>query len=98
MKKKLVTAGALLAIAFGGAFGVNAVAAGPGQGHTPVVVCHWVPAALGGAHSIEGPDGGSFVVIVVDDDGSTGNGPQKAHFHHDHDLFGDTSCDSEDDD
>ncbi|MEX0750027.1 MAG: hypothetical protein WD359_04385 [Dehalococcoidia bacterium] len=38
---------------------------GRGEGHTPVTICHWVPA-----------HGGSFVVITVDDDGLNGHGEQ----------------------
>lgn len=46
------------------------------NGHTPVKVCHWVPA-----------HGGSFVLIIVDDDGSDGNSKLQAHFGHEHDII-----------
>ncbi len=88
--KKLAIAAACLSLAVGGGLGVNAVVAG--QGHTPVVVCHWVPAAPAGAHSIPGPDGGSYVVITVDDDGANGNKNLEAHMHHLNDIIGDPTC------
>ena len=54
----LVLAGiSLLATANLGASGARA--GGGGQGHTPVTICHWVPA-----------HGGSYIVITVDDDGA----------------------------
>jgi hypothetical protein len=43
--------------------------------HTPVTLCHWVPA-----------HGGSYVVITVDDDASTGNKNGKGHMGHDDDI------------
>lgn len=56
------------------ALGVTGVQANPGQGegHTPVGVCHWVPA-----------HGGSYVFIEVDDDGADGNKNNRGH-HMDH--------------
>lgn len=91
MRKKLALAALTLTLLAGGGFGASAALAGPGQGHTPVVVCHWVPAAPAGAHQIAGLDGigGSYVVITVDDDGSTGNNSLEAHLGHDNDLFDD---------
>jgi hypothetical protein len=86
MHKLLLFTTAILT-AFAGIAGVEA-AKGNGEGHTPIVVCHWVPAGPAGAHSIPGPDGGSYNVIVVDDDGSSGNKNQRAHRHHQHDLMG----------
>jgi len=81
-----------------GSVGGTAVLAanGNGEGHTPVVVCHWVPAAPAGAHLISGPDGGSYVVITVDDDGANGNKNLRAHAHHEHDIFDDPTCGQED--
>jgi hypothetical protein len=59
-------------------FGVTAtgVAAKNGEGHTPVTLCHWVPA-----------HGGSFIVITVDDDGSSGNKNLRGHAHHENDII-----------
>ena len=67
---------ALLAIA--ASVGAPAAFAGPGQGegNTPTLVCHWVP-----AHD------GSFVVIVVDDDGANGNKNLQAHAQHENDVI-----------
>src|SRR5205814_7056114 len=36
-----------------------------GVGHTPITICHWVPA-----------HGGSFITITIDDDGLHGHGRQ----------------------
>jgi hypothetical protein len=92
--KKLALGLLSLSLLTGGGFGVNAALAGNGEGHTPVVVCHWVPAAPAGNHQIAGPDGGSYVVIVVDDDGANGNKNLRAHdpSHHEHDIIGDEDC------
>ena len=46
------------------------------NGHTPVTLCHWVPA-----------HGGSFITITVDDDGSPGNDPLEAHLAHENDII-----------
>jgi hypothetical protein len=52
-----------------------------------------VPAAPHGAHPIPGPEGGSYLVIVVDDDGANGNKKLMAHEHHEHDIIGgDKDC------
>jgi hypothetical protein len=75
----------------GGAAGASTALA-DGEGHTPITVCHWVPAGPGGNHEIAGPDGGSYVVIVVDDDAATGNANGQGHAGHEHDLFGDPTC------
>ena len=56
---------------------------GQGEGHTPVVVCHWVPA-----------HGGSFVIITVDDDGADGNNALRAHLHHPNDIINPESLDA----
>ncbi len=55
---------------------------GQGEGHTPVVVCHWVPA-----------HGGSFVIITVDDDGANGNNALQAHLGHPNDIIKPESLD-----
>jgi hypothetical protein len=47
-----------------------------GEGHTPVDVCHWVPAK-----------DGSYVFLTVDDDGATGNKNLEAHYGHENDIF-----------
>jgi len=47
-----------------------------GRGHTPVTLCHWVPA-----------HGGSFIVITVDDDGSSGNKNLQGHAGHPNDII-----------
>lgn len=44
------------------------------NGHTPVAICHWVPA-----------HGGSFVYLTVDDDGTEGNKNLQAHAGHEND-------------
>jgi hypothetical protein len=49
---------------------------GEGEGHTPVTLCHWVP-----AHD------GSTVLITVDDDGSSGNTNLEAHVGHENDII-----------
>jgi hypothetical protein len=68
----------ILVLAAAAALGVSGAQADPGQGegHTPVVVCHWVPA-----------HGGSFVVITVDDDGADGNKNLEAHAGHENDVI-----------
>jgi len=54
------------------------VAAGPAaaESHTPVTLCHYVPA-----------HGGSYIVITVDDDASTGNKNGKGHMGHADDII-----------
>ena len=47
-----------------------------GLGHTPVTLCHYVPA-----------DGGSYVVITVDDDAATGNANSQGHMGHVRDII-----------
>jgi hypothetical protein len=95
--RKLATGVGALAIVAGGIFGGYTIAnAGQGEGHTPVVVCHWVPAAPAGNHPLPGPDEGSYVVIVVDDDGADGNKNLQAHEGHDNDIIGsDENCGQE---
>ena len=67
----LVAVGVIL-----GAFTPVLVAFGGDNGHTPVTLCHWVPA-----------HGGSFVTITVDDDGSDGNSQLEAHLGHENDII-----------
>jgi len=68
----------VVALAAAATLGVSGARAEPGQGegHTPTVVCHWVP-----AHD------GSYVVIVVDDDGADGNNNLQAHAGHENDVI-----------
>jgi len=47
-----------------------------GEGHTPVTLCHFVPA-----------HGGSFITITVDDDGSSGNANLQGHAGHPNDII-----------
>lgn len=61
---------------FGATLGVTGTVAAQGEGHTPVTVCHWVPA-----------HGGSFVRIVVDDDAADGNRNEQAHAGHENDVI-----------
>ena len=81
----LVAIGAIL-----GAFAPIIVAFASGDndnGHTPVTLCHWVPA-----------HGGSFITITVDDDGSDGNSQLQAHLAHENDIIPapEGGCDSGD--
>jgi hypothetical protein len=90
--KKLAAGLGALGVVIGGVFGGLSLASA-GEGHTPVVVCHWVPAAPAGNHLDAGPDGGSYVVIVVDDDAANGNRNLRAHAHHPNDIIGqDGNC------
>jgi hypothetical protein len=73
--RALALTGALLLGATGIATGV-AASNGNGEGHTPVTLCHFVPA-----------HGGSYIVITVDDDGSSGNVNLKGHMGHDDDII-----------
>jgi hypothetical protein len=82
--KKLMLGACALAVGVGGMFSVSTAGAEP---HEPVVVCHWVPAAPAGAHPTPGPEGGSYLVIVVDDDGANGNKNLQAHEGHEHDII-----------
>jgi hypothetical protein len=47
-----------------------------GKGHTPVTLCHWVPA-----------HGSSYITINVDDDGSRGNKNLQGHAGHEKDII-----------
>lgn len=85
--RKLATGLGALAIVAGGVFGSVAVATAA-EGHTPTIVCHYVPAAPAGNHPLAGPDGGSYVVIVVDDDAADGNKKGHGHAGHGDDIIG----------
>ncbi len=76
--KRLVGGMLVVGFALVSALGVTGIHAsnGQGEGHTPVGVCHWVPA-----------HGGSYVFIVVDDDGANGNKNLRAHAHHEFDII-----------
>ena len=74
---RLLAAGVALTASLGvAALASAAPPAGAGGGHTPVTICHWVPA-----------HGGSFIIITVDDDGSNGNKKLMAHMHHENDII-----------
>jgi len=84
MKKRLIGLVAVVGLALSSMLGLGVVAA-VGEGHTPVHVCHWVPA-----------HGGTFIHIVVDDDGADGNKALMAHLGHPNDQIGSESCGGED--
>jgi hypothetical protein len=74
---RLAAAGIALTASLGvAALASAAPPANNGGGHTPVTICHWVPA-----------HGGSFIIITVDDDGSNGNKNLMAHMHHENDII-----------
>jgi hypothetical protein len=81
---RLLIASLALTAGIGGA---AAASAGTGGGHTPIVVCHWVPA-----------HGGSYIVITVDDDGASGNKNLQGHMGHPNDIMGnaDGTCGPQD--
>ena len=60
----------------GGVVSASAAAPGAGGGHTPITLCHYVPA-----------HGGSYVVITVDDDAATGNKNLQGHMGHGDDII-----------
>jgi hypothetical protein len=66
---RLLTLAATLTLGAGGAVSANAA-------HTPVTLCHWVPA-----------HGGSYVVITVDDSGATANPAGAGHMGHADDII-----------
>lgn len=70
------TFAAVVLIAMAAVWGTATFTGAQGEGHTPVVVCHWVP-----AHD------GSFITIVVDDDGADGNKNVQAHAGHVNDVI-----------
>jgi hypothetical protein len=74
--RNLVRIGAIAGLMLGATAGVASTAAAEGEGHTPVVVCHWVPA-----------DDGSFVRIVIDDDAAFGNANDAGHDAHENDIY-----------
>jgi hypothetical protein len=66
-----------VAATLAGGFGFAATAsAASDNSHTPVTLCHWVPA-----------NGGSYVVITVDDDASTANPSGQGHMSHADDII-----------
>jgi hypothetical protein len=66
-----------IAATLAGAIGVAATAsAASDNSHTPVTLCHYVPA-----------HGGSYVIITVDDDASTGNKNGQGHMGHGDDII-----------
>ncbi|MEX2246873.1 MAG: hypothetical protein WEC75_09305 [Dehalococcoidia bacterium] len=68
---------AAIAVAAGLGAAVPASATpGNGEGHTPITLCHYVPA-----------HGGSYVIITVDDDAATGNKNGQGHMGHDDDII-----------
>ena len=74
---RLFTAGIALTASLGFAAVASAAAApDAGGGHTPITLCHFVPA-----------HGGSFVVITVDDDAATGNKNGEGHMGHADDII-----------
>ena len=73
--RRIIGAVAVVALVAAAGLGVNGALA-EGEGHTPVLVCHWVP-----AHD------GSFVFITVDDDGADGNTNLEAHYGHVNDVI-----------
>ena len=86
--KRIIGAVAVVALVAGAMLGASgARAEGEGEGHTPVLVCHWVP-----AHD------GSFVFLTVDDDGADGNVNLEAHAGHVNDVINppDGVCDGGD--
>ena len=85
MKKTAISLLAAVSLLGGLIGGIDSAAAG--EGNTPVVVCHWVPA-----------HGGSYVTIVVDDDGANANRSVQAHQGHANDVIGSSTCDGGGDD
>jgi len=80
MNKKVLAGIFTLALALSPALGLG-LASAAGEGHTPVPVCHWVPA-----------HGGTYIHIVVDDDGASGNANLQGHAGHGDDIIGSTDC------
>lgn len=74
--KSVIAGAAALVLTASAVVGATPALAGPGEGHTPTVVCHWVPA-----------HGGSYIEIVVDDDAANGNRNLRAHAHHENDII-----------
>ena len=73
---RLTIAAAAVTAGLGAVASVNAAAPGNGGGHTPITLCHFVPA-----------HGGSYIVITVDDDAATGNKNLKGHMGHEDDII-----------
>jgi hypothetical protein len=76
--RRIISVMVVVSLAAAATLGVTGVRAqsGHGEGHTPVVVCHWVPA-----------HGGTYITIVVDDDGANGNKNLQAHAGHENDII-----------
>jgi hypothetical protein len=74
--KKLEAVALILVLGTGIYTWVPAQASSKGNEHTPVTLCHWVPA-----------HGGSYVTITVDDDGARGNKNLKGHSFHGKDII-----------
>lgn len=70
---RLLTTAATLSLGIGAAATAGAAS---DNAHTPVTLCHWVPAK-----------GGSYVVITVDDDAATGNDNGQGHMGHANDII-----------
>lgn len=85
---RLLIASAAVLAGIAGATAVSAAAPDNGGGHTPITLCHYVPA-----------HGGSYIVITVDDDAATGNKNGKGHMGHGDDIIPanpDGTCGSQD--
>ena len=70
---RIAAVAATLSLGIGVAASATAASA---ESHTPVTLCHYVPA-----------HGGSYVVITVDDDASTGNKNDQGHMGHGDDII-----------
>ena len=87
---RIFAVAAAVTLGLSAAASATAAGHGNGEGHTPVTICHWVPA-----------HGGSFIVITVDDDGASGNKNLQAHMGHENDIIPanpDGICGAPDDD
>ncbi len=73
---RLLAASLAITAGLGAVAGAQAAAPGAGGGHTPITLCHFVPA-----------HGGSYIVITVDDDAATGNKNGKGHMGHGDDII-----------
>lgn len=84
---RLLIAAAAVTAGFGAAVTASAAAPDNGGGHTPITLCHYVPA-----------HGGSYIVITVDDDAATGNKNGQGHMGHGDDIIAnsDGTCGSPD--
>jgi hypothetical protein len=73
---RMCIAAVAITAGLGAAVSASAAAPGNGGGHTPITLCHFVPA-----------HGGSYVVITVDDDAATGNKNLQGHMGHNDDII-----------